>query len=138
MRLYEMGLALGWEFAWDAMYFPRSIKPDWYERRQKCYFFIRYYLLKFFKRGSNKVASGINALLLLLEKRDDSKLCLSKDNLSEFLNLKALSSIDRFNLPFVDVYLSDFIKKSEFHKRGAIIIYCREVSRGMPSFVLGW
>ena len=108
IRLYKLGLAIGLNFIWKDIFFPRSIKPDWYEKKHIHFFRIRYYLLKYFGCNSNIVSSGINAILLKKENKLEKRLWQEKDDLSEFLNLKSLSKCNYVG-KFHDVILDSFL-----------------------------
>jgi len=111
LRLYRLGVACGMEYVYDEIYFPRCIKPRWYDRIQSLNLNIRLALLKCTKGRKSRLASGVNAILMKIESRMDRKLLQRKDDLAEFLNIPTIAKVKR-NGSFVDIDIEQFISQN--------------------------
>lgn len=108
MRLYRLGVACGMEYVYDDLYFPRSVKPNWYDHVQTIHLNIRLALMRMTKGRKCRFASGVNALLMKIEARLDQRLLTRKDDLAQFLNISAIAK-GRAEGHFIDVDVEKFI-----------------------------
>ena len=106
-RLYKLGCALGYDFVYSDVYYPRSLKPLWYELFQRLNVNIRRLLLWCF--GQSVISNAVNLLLVKLERRADKHLFTSKDDLSSFFGIKSLGEKCKDNHLY-DVPLDKFLQ----------------------------
>lgn len=106
-RLYKLGRALGYDYVYSDVYYPRSLKPLWYELFQRLNVNIRRLLLWCF--GQSVISNAVNLLLVKLEKYADKRLFTSKDDLSSFFGIKSLGKKCK-DKHFYDVPLDEFLQ----------------------------
>lgn len=109
MRLYKLGVACGLEYVYDDLYFPRSVKPNWYDRIQARHLNLRLALLNISKGRKNRVVSGINVLLMKAEASMNKRLMSRKDDLADFLNIPAIAK-HKPKGNIIDINVESFIK----------------------------
>lgn len=132
MRLYKLGVACGLEYVYDDLYFPRSIKPNRYNRIQARHLNLRLALLNMSKGRKNRVASGINVLLMKVEALMDKHLMDRKDDLADFLNIPAIAK-RKAEGSFVDINVEAFIKGHSDFRINAFREYLDKVCEGTDS-----
>lgn len=132
MRLYKLGVACGLEYVYDDLYFPRSIKPNWYDRIQSRHLNLRLALLKMSKGRKNRIASGINVLLMKAEALMDKHLMSRKDNLADFLNIPSIAK-HKANGNIVDINIESFIKGNQNFRINDLREFLDKVCHGTGS-----
>jgi len=106
-RLYKLGYALGYDYVYSDIYYPRSLKPTWFENFQKINVNIRRWLLSWF--GQCLFSNAVNLVLIKIEKRVDEHLFESKDDLSSFFGVKQLGRNNN-EKTFYEVPLDKFLE----------------------------
>ncbi len=106
-RLYKLGYALGYDYVYSDIYYPRSLKPKWFETFQRINVNVRRRLLGWF--GQCIFSNAINLVLIKIEKQVDKLLFSSKDNLSSFFGVRQLGKECCYN-KFYDVPLDKFLE----------------------------